>query len=101
MNELIPQQIHDEIMHFIHMEGSPYSNWYVGITSNPHVRLFSDHNVEVRNSWWVIKKAKSSDGAKSVKRTLIGTYGIDGGSDGGDENSIYVYAYRKTETTKP
>ena len=101
MVELNPQQIQDEIIHVINMEKGPYNEWYVGITSNPHLRLFQDHNVEVKDSWWIIKKAKSSEDARSVEKTLIEIYGMDGGGGGGDEKTVYVYAYKKTVTTNP
>ena len=101
MNDLSPQQIQVEIMHLIHMERSPYSDWYVGIAKNPHIRLFQEHKVEMRNSWWIIRKAKNSEDARNVEKLIINTYGTDGDSGGGDEESVYVYAYKKSATTKP
>jgi len=100
INNLSNQQIHDEIMHFIHMERSPYNNWYAGITSNPHTRLFQEHNVDLKESWWVIKKANSVDDAKIVIRALVDAYGIEGGNSAANERSVYIYAFKKTSTTR-
>jgi hypothetical protein len=94
------QQIHDEIMHFIRMERSPYTSWYVGITSNPHTRLFQEHNVDLKESWWVIKKANSVEDARIVVKALIDAYKFDGGNGTADEKSVYIYAYKKTRTTR-
>ncbi len=101
MSEVTAQEIHNDILNQIEMESSPYSHWYVGITSNPHIKLFQEHNVEVRNSWWVIKRADSVREAKNIKKTLTEIYGTDGGRDTEDEKSIYIYAYKKTATTNP
>ena len=97
---LADQRIINEIMHLIHMERSPYRDWYVGITSNPHTQLFQEHKVDLNNSWWVIKKAGNVEEAGRIQRAIINTYGTDGGNRDQDERSVYVYAYKKTSTTR-
>ena len=82
------------------MERSPYRDWYIGIASNPHTQLFREHNVDLNNSWWVIKKADNAEEAGRIQRAIIREYGTDGGNGGHDERSIYVYAYKKTGTTR-
>lgn len=94
-------KICSEILCYIRAEKGEYSSWYVGISSNPHERLFQEHNVELKNTWWVISKAKNADEARLAEKTIIEEYGTDGGTGGGNEKSVYVYAYKKTETTKP
>jgi hypothetical protein len=88
-------------MLYIQTEKSPYFSWYVGIASNPHNRLFQEHNIEMDFPWWVICKARNSEEARIAEKLIIEKHRTDGGSGGGDEKSIYVYAYKKTETTKP
>jgi hypothetical protein len=100
-NSITAAKICQEILSYIRTEKGEYSDWYVGITSNPHIRLFQEHNVKVNNSWWVISKASDVHEARLVEKTFIEVYGTDGGSRGGDEKSVYVYAYKKTETTIP
>ena len=99
-DSLANQQLISEIMHLINMERSPYKDWYIGITSNPHTQLFQEHNVDLNNSWWVIKKAGNAEEAGRIQRAIINTYGTDGGNDEGNEKSVYVYAYKKTRTTR-
>lgn len=101
MSALSEQQIHDEILAYIQKEGSQYSSWYIGIASNPRERLFSDHQVQEENSWWIFREAFSSQSARKVEKYIIENYGTDGGFGGGDENTKYVYAYKKTNTTNP
>ena len=69
------------------------SDWYVGIAANPENRLFNDHNVE-KDSVWIYEQAYSDSIARDVEQTYINT-GHDGGSGGGNEESVYVYAYVK------
>jgi hypothetical protein len=88
-------------MLYIQTEKSPYSGWYVGIASNPHLRLFQEHNVDMDSPWWVICEARNSEEARTAEKVIIEKHGMDGGSGGVDEKSIFVYAYKKTETTIP
>lgn len=100
-NSITATKICQEILSYIRAEKGEYSSWYVGVTSNPHIRLFQEHNVEVNNSWWVISKAINPEEARLVEKTLIEVNGMDGGSGGRDDKSVYVYAYKKTKTTIP
>lgn len=43
--------MHDEIIKYIDAIGIAFPDWYVGIASDPHKRLFSGHNVE-KGSYW-------------------------------------------------
>ena len=42
----------------------------------------------------------SSAAARSVEKTFL-DHGCDGGTGGGDDDAIYVYAYLKTSETEP
>lgn len=95
------QQIHNEIMKYIHDDGQNYGSWYVGISSDPRKRLFIDHNVQEKDSWWIYRKAESPQNARNVEEFIINKYKTDGGIGGGDEFTKYVYAYKKIESTKP
>lgn len=74
------------------------SDWYVGIAADPRTRLFSDHNVDEQNGVWIYEQAESADVAREVEQAYLDT-GHDGGSGGGDDDSVYVYAYVKLEGT--
>lgn len=40
------QEVRDKIVKYISDSVVPFSNWYVGIASDPRTRLFIEHNVE-------------------------------------------------------
>ena len=74
------------------------SDWYVGIATDPRDRLFNGHNVDAHNGIWISEQATSDSVARSVEQAYLDT-GHDGGAGGGDENSVYVYAYLKLRGT--
>ena len=98
------QQAYDKIV--AHMDdqisknGGGYPNWYCGITSNIEGRLFGYHQVPRQNYWRIFCDCISAEAARNVEGGLLGL-GCDGGTGGGDEQSIYVYAYLKSAITNP
>lgn len=74
------------------------SNWYVGIARNIEDRLFGDHGVHRTNDVWIYRQAIDAGHARSAEAGLIQN-GYDGGSGGGDNQSTFVYAFRKTANT--
>lgn len=74
------------------------SDWYVGIATDPRERLFNDHNVDEKNGFWIYEQATSDTIARAVEQAYLDT-GHDGGSGGGDQSSVYVYAYVKLQGT--
>ena len=83
-----------------YMQKFQYRNtdWYVGIASDPHARLFNDHNVDEQKGVWIYEQATSTATARAVEQAYLDT-GHDGGAGGGDENTVYVYAYVKLQGT--
>jgi len=94
------EQAYDEIVAHIKKQGGAYSGWYCGIASDPEDRLFNEHNVPRKDSWWIYRECQDNDDARVVEAALI-KLGCDGGLGGGDESTIYVYAYLKTDVTNP
>lgn len=90
-------------MAYILKEGGGYRNWYVGVTAEPKVRLPDGHGVDISPSgtWWIWSKAETAEIARAIEDYFINTLGTDGGPGGGDYLTRFVYAYRKTATTKP
>ena len=74
------------------------SNWYVGIAADPRDRLFNDHNVDEENGIWIYREALSTYDAREIERAYLAT-GHDGGPGGGDDNSVFVYAFVKAQST--
>lgn len=79
------------------------TGWYAGITSNPHGRLFIDHQVDQQNGYWIYRNAKSNTGARQAeaelhRRGYRGGTAVGGGYGG--LATTFVYAYRITTTTQ-
>lgn len=74
------------------------SDWYVGVATDPRKRLFNDHNVDEKNGIWIYEQATSDAVARAVEQAYLDA-GHDGGAGGGDQSSVYVYAYVKLKGT--
>ncbi|MFH1186900.1 MAG: hypothetical protein V1697_01860 [Candidatus Levyibacteriota bacterium] len=79
--------------------GGNYSSWYVGIAQDPKKRLFQDHNVKEVGDAWVYDQCLDNMSAREIEDYFVNKLNTDGGTGGGDENAIFVYAYRKTSST--
>lgn len=100
MSTKTKSEIVAEITAHIGKSGSQYySEWYAGIASDPESRLFDDHNVSRENAWWIYRQASSDDEAREAEAELI-ELGCKGGGGGGGEDTVFVYAYKITSTTK-
>ncbi len=93
------QTIKKEIKEYIDKCGGLYSEWYVGIAEDARERLFGDHNVDEDNGSWIYRQSTSAASARRVEEYFIEELGTDGGRGGGNENSDYVYAYKKSAHT--
>ena len=96
----IKESIKVDIKAYIQKNGEAYSDWYVGIASDPRERLFNGHNVTEKGGAWIYREAENSSAAREVEAYFVNTLGTDGGSGGGDYSTKSVYAYKKTSTTK-
>lgn len=88
-----------EISGYIDKRGGKYSDWYVGIASDPKARLFNDHNVDQKNGAWIYRECESADVAREVEDYFINTLRTKGGPGGGDDSTKSIYAYRTTSDT--
>ena len=94
------QQVYDKIVAHIKKQDGAYSSWYAGIASDWEDRLFSDHQVPRENHWWAAFKCISNKAARDAEDALH-ELGCDGAPGGGDESTVYVYAYLKGTMTDP
>jgi hypothetical protein len=92
------QQTINEILSHIGQCGGLLSDWYAGITDDPRVRLFTEHNVQERGDSWIYRDAGTANAARTIEQNLL-DQGCDGGPGGGSNSSKYIYAYRKTGGT--
>ena len=83
-----------------HVNGEAYSKWYIGITKDVNSRLFGDHNVDEKTDRWIWRLAANENEARDIEKYFL-NLGMSGGGGGGDHQSKYVYAYRKSYTTRP
>lgn len=94
------QEAYNEILNHIQKQGSVFSSWYCGITENIENRLHGDHKVPKENHWLIYIECVNSNSARSVEKTLLDK-GCDGGTGGGDNDAVFVYAYLRTSITSP
>lgn len=95
------QQVYNEIVAHIKKQGGAYSTWYCGIASDWEDRLFNEHQVpRSRDYWHIVRQCHNNSDARAVEAALI-KLGCDGGVGGGDESTVYVYAYLKGTMTNP
>lgn len=77
-----------------------YSNWYVGITNDIERRLFSEHSVDRKQDYWIYRPASSKSIAQEVEEFFLDA-GMDGDTGGGNDDTTYVYAFKKNGHTNP
>ncbi len=94
------QQVFNEIKTHIDKQGGAYPGWYCGITSNLDSRLHGDHKVPQENHWFITRQCFNETDARVVESALK-RLGCDGGEGGGNQATVYVYAYLKTAGTDP
>ena len=78
-----------------------YRDFYVGITNDVNRRLFTDHNVDKDNDWWIYCKADSEDIARDVEKYYL-ELGMKGDTGGGnpDNPPFFVYSYEISNHSK-
>lgn len=92
--------INEVILNHIKQDsGKYYSDYYSGITDDIQRRLFNEHNVSPKNDCWIYRKADTIYDARSAEEQLLAK-GMQGDSGGGSDNSVFVYCYRITSSTK-
>lgn len=99
INNNTAQQAVREVYVYISRSGGAPRGWYVGIASDPRVRLFNDHNVQENGDYWIYRSLNSDTDARKVERYFINC-GCKGGPGGGGTDTRYVYAYRVTSSTR-
>lgn len=92
------QEIHDFIINYINDNGGEYTKWYVGIAEDVKDRLFTQHKVDEKYQW-VYSKADTIEDARAVEKIIIENYNTKGDTGGGSDKTLFVYAYKITNTT--
>jgi hypothetical protein len=92
-------EILNDIVFYITNLNMPFSQWYVGIASNPSHKLFCDHNVSI-DTLWIYRDAGDYKTALKIAYELKERYKLTGGEIAEDYCNKYVYAYAITATTR-
>ena len=93
-------EVLQRIDNYIRQFGGQYKDWYVGVTSDQHKRLFIEHGVQKEGDYWISIPCSTEQEARSVERCFL-EKGCDGGPGGGDMSTRIVYAYAKGSHTNP
>ena len=100
MKPQIAKEVYDEIVAHIEKRGDAHSSWYCGIASDWEDRLFNEHQVPRKDYWWIARQCYDNESARNVEKALL-ELGCDGAAGGGDDTTVYVYAYLKGTMTNP
>ena len=96
------QQIKFEIFAYVKEFGADFSDWYVGISHDPKKALFEDHELDEQNDIWLYKQAMSFAACETVQKYFLETQNTEGNKlVAASEDTDCVYAYKKSENTKP
>lgn len=96
------QQIKYDILLYIREFGGTFEDWYVGISSDPLKTLLEEHQLDREKDPWLFKEALSFKAARTVQEYFVTKLHTDGiPVIGGGETMDCVYAYKKSERTKP
>lgn len=62
--------------------------------------IISDHNISKEDSWRIKRNTGSEQDARDTEEYLL-KLGFDGDEGGGNDTTVYIYAYKKIgETTQ-
>ncbi len=88
-----------DIANYVRDCGGTFPRWYVGIAADAEDRLFNAHAVKKNGDVWIYRLCASATVAREIEDLFLSN-GMDGAGGGGDSATMYVYAYRKTSSTR-
>jgi hypothetical protein len=95
------EQIIEDIRTHMRRRGGEYGDWFVGIGAKPRDCLFQEHHVKRDGDHWIFRRADSSRTAHDVLDYFVSILATDYGDGTGDGSASGVYAYRKSDHTRP
>lgn len=93
------QEFANQFVKFFNQHNGIDHEWYVGIASNPEIRLFHEHNVDKNNDPWIYDNAGSDIVARRIENYLLRVLKCKGGVGGGDSSTTSVYLYKTSYHT--
>jgi hypothetical protein len=88
-------------MRYIRKGGGTCSDWVIGISKEPRIRLFNGHGVHERGDLWIYRTAQTYEAARDIESYFVNSLGTEGGIGEGGQDSHHVYAYKKSPHTAP
>lgn len=79
--------------------GSIFSEWFVGVSEDPHRCLQVEHHVDEKKCLCICRECSSSEEARWLERYFVYTLGTDGHPGQGEETARYIFAYKKRSGT--
>lgn len=96
------QQIKFEIYSYIKEFGADFSQWYIGVASDPKAKMRDEHGVDETADIWLYKQAMSFSACRTVLRHFVDQLKVDGDPNvRGDDDTDCVYLYKKSGRTRP
>ncbi len=96
------QQIKFEILGYIKVFGSDFSQWYIGIASRPKEVMWNRHGVDEIQDVWLCRQAVSYRACETIRSFFIDKLKVDG-TPAAEEPSEgnWIYVFRKSPRTRP
>ena len=96
------QQIKYEILAYVYELGGDFCDYFVGIAENPEATLFENHKLDKSKDPWLYRQALSNTAARTIRDYFSNRLRVDGTLViNGNEDTDWVYVYKKSETTSP
>jgi hypothetical protein len=95
------KQIVSRITAHIKRRGGEYKTWVVGVDKEPRAQLFTRLGVRRAEDFWILLHAESDAVARKVRSYLVHRIGLRGEAPGKDPGADFVYAYMKTNNSRP
>lgn len=92
------QEIIDEIIRYVRNQGGVFSEWYVGVASDPAQKLFESHGVNEYN--WTYLPCGDEGTAQFIQSHLKNNLGFDGRDHEAGIKNPHIYVFRKGFHTK-
>ena len=83
-----------ELKSYMISSGDAWKDWYVGIAADARKRLFNDHAVNEKTDLWIYRQCINSTFARQVEDYFVDSLVTKGDKGGGDDSTVYVYAYK-------
>ena len=97
--DVVSQEVaYNRLVSFIRRNGGVASAWYCGITNDPRRRIITQHKVNEARGTYHCVKCYTKTSAENVEKKLLARK-YSGNTGGGNNNSVYVYVYKKTHNT--